>query len=106
MQADHAPGITRSLQKLAIPIRNITNSASVAVVETNSITAAPKKPMHAISLRVNRRLPVNFATRADMKPQISAPKPPKNRGKMASAARWESLISGYRSLRKVGSQVM
>src|SRR5436190_7892350 len=82
MQEPQAGGITRSFEKLARPIAAMAQRGSVRLIEIVSIMDAPRKPVHAVSLRLRRTLPVHFANRLARMPDVKHPMPPQNSGTM------------------------
>src|SRR6186713_2481393 len=80
MQAPQAFGITRSLQKLAIPMASIAGNGEPSWVAVYIKVAAPAKPIVDIMRRALRVLLIFAANRGEMKPENMAPMPPKNSG--------------------------
>src|SRR2546428_11528063 len=61
MHAPQAPGIARSLEKLARPIESMASKGSLIWTETSNSTAALANPMNAMARRVFAVLPRNRA---------------------------------------------
>src|SRR5262245_17772327 len=102
---DHAPGITRSLKKLAKAIQIIAFTPLFTVVEYTRNPQAPVNPIAATT----RRMTVTLCTRRNTSRPSAIPagfpSPPKNNGKPASHAATDTFMP--RPSRKyVGSQVM
>src|SRR5262245_42968157 len=82
MQAAHAPGITRSLQKLAMPIASVAYRGSFRYVDRIRKPAAPVNPTYPMIRLVCATLPIAFARREEINTLTGLPRPPKNSGAM------------------------
>src|SRR5258707_1038553 len=82
MQVFQDGGIVRSLQKLAIPIRNMPQNASSRRVDMNKNAAAPRNPITEMKRRAIVTLPIACATLGASSPQIIEANPPNNNGRI------------------------
>src|ERR1039457_823588 len=76
MHDPQAGGITRSLQKLAMPIAAMAQRGSARLMEITIRIDAPRNPPQAIRRRPMRTLPAHFAMRSASVPERSDPRPP------------------------------
>src|SRR6202041_3366489 len=78
--APQAPGITRSLEKLAIAMESMANSGLATTVEKSRKPLAPVKPMYAMIRRDRPTSPILRASLAPNHTLMGLAKPPKNSG--------------------------
>src|SRR5258706_16003755 len=86
MQAPQLPGITRSLEKLANPMKREAITGSLICPERKSIADAEQKPRIPKKRRVLATLPILRATMGEIQPPKKEPMPPKKRGSPARMA--------------------
>src|SRR5579864_13948 len=80
IQAAQLPGITRSLEKLAIPITIMAQVGSRSRLERIRNPVAPAKPMQAIRRRLLPTSPVQRFISGYRIPQTNDPHPPRKSG--------------------------
>src|SRR5260370_1703299 len=76
IQAAQAPGITRSLEKLARPMLSIAIRGSFIRVESSRNMLAPVNPMYAMMRRGRALLPTHGARPPALKTPARVPPPP------------------------------
>src|SRR5262245_47123872 len=91
MQAPQLPGMTRSLEKLANPMKRAAITGSLMCPERNSRAEAEQKPRIPKKRLVLATLPIFRAAMGEIQPQENEPMQPKKSGSPARiAAFWGS----------------